>query len=124
MARAEENDGNNITIISQGTTITGEIQVNNDLRLAGKLKGKLTCARDLVLDKTGLVEGDVEVASATLCGTVKGNVKVSGRLTLEKESLLEGDIDTKELVINQGATFRGKCQMGAPTSAKPEAKSL
>ena len=122
MARAEDNDVN-ITVISQGTAITGEIQVNNDLRFAGKLKGKLCCTRDLVLDKTGLIEGDVEVASASLCGTVKGNVKVSGRLTLETGSLLEGDIDTKELVIHEGATFQGKCQMGAP-KAKPEGKSL
>ena len=123
MARTEESNSD-ITMISQGTTITGEIQVKNDLRLAGKLKGKLCCSSDLVLDKTGLVEGDVEVASATLCGTVKGNVKVSGRLTLESGSLLEGDIDTKELVIKEGATFQGKCQMGAPKAAKPEVKSL
>ncbi|MBO7131347.1 MAG: polymer-forming cytoskeletal protein [Fibrobacterales bacterium] len=120
MARSiEEND---ITTISQGTTIQGEIQVNNDLRFAGKLKGRLTCTRDLVLEQSGVVEGDLEVATASLSGTVKGNVKVSGKLTLESTARLEGDIDTKELVIHEGAFFQGKCQMGGAKAPKAEAK--
>ena len=113
-----------ITQISPATTVKGELVVENDLRLAGRLEGNLRCTGDLVLEQTGVIEGDIDVAAASLAGVLKGKVKVSGKLTLENTARLEGDIDTKELVINQGATFRGKCQMGAPTSAKPEAKSL
>ena len=112
-----------ITQISPATTVKGELVVENDLRLAGRLEGNLRCTGDLVLEQTGVIEGDIDVAAASLAGTLKGKVKVSGKLTLENTARLEGDIDTKELVINEGAFFQGTCQMNAAAGSKGSGKS-
>ena len=48
-----------ITQISPATTVKGELVVENDLRLAGRLEGNLRCTGDLVLEQTGVIEGDI-----------------------------------------------------------------
>jgi cytoskeletal protein CcmA (bactofilin family) len=108
------------TQISPSTQITGEVVVENDIRIGGKLTGKVKTSGDLVLESTGTVEGDLEVQSATIVGKVVGNIVCKERLILESKSLVQGDILTKELVIIEGSRFEGNCKMGvkAPNEVK------
>lgn len=100
-----------ITQISPSTTIRGEIALDNDLRIAGRIEGEVTCTQDLVLESTGVVIGNISTQSADLAGQLKGNVLASGRLVLEATARVEGDIEAKQIVIHEGAFFQGRCQM-------------
>ncbi len=100
------------TQISPSTIITGEMTVENDIRIGGTLKGKLTTTSNLVLENTGLIEGNIFVQSATIVGKIVGNIKSTEKLILEAKSQVIGDIETKELVVIEGCRFEGNCKMG------------
>jgi cytoskeletal protein CcmA (bactofilin family) len=106
-----KNTAASMTFISEGTSITGEVSVENDLRVEGAIKGSVSVGNALVLGPTGRIEGDVKARSATLAGHVTGNIHSEEKLVLEGKSVLTGDLQTRELVIQEGAIFQGKCSM-------------
>jgi len=110
-----KNAATSMTFISEGTQITGEIMVEHDLRVEGTVKGSLSVGGALVLGPTGRIEGDVSARSATLAGHIAGNVHTQEKLVLEGKSVLLGDLQTRELVIQEGAIFQGKCAMDINT---------
>jgi cytoskeletal protein CcmA (bactofilin family) len=96
-----------ITTLSVGTTLTGDIVVENDIRIAGTVKGKLTTAGHLILEQTGKIEGEIKAKAATLAGQVIGNIDVDEALILESKASLSGDLKTRLLTIEEGANFNG-----------------
>jgi cytoskeletal protein CcmA (bactofilin family) len=106
-----KNNAASMTFISDGTRITGDIAIDHDLRVEGFLKGTVSVGGTLVLGPTGKIEGDVVARAATLAGHLAGNIKTHEKLVLETKSVLLGDLQTRELIINEGAMFQGKCSM-------------
>ncbi len=105
------NSSKYITILSSQTEIIGELIVKNDIRVAGKIKGKLQISGNLVVEPTGVIEADVTVDTAIIAGVVQGDVVAKEKVVLEARSKLYGNLTTKELVIVEGAVFRGNCSM-------------
>jgi cytoskeletal protein CcmA (bactofilin family) len=99
-----------ITQISEETTITGTITVENDIRIAGTIKGGVKCSQDLVLHSGGNIEGDLEATTITIAGKIQGNVTAKDKVILEASAVLEGDIQAKVLRIEEGALFHGSCK--------------
>lgn len=96
-----------LTTLSSATTIIGDLNVDNDIRIAGTVKGKLVTTGHLILEQTGLIEGEIKANAATLAGKVVGNIEVTEKLILEAKANLSGDLKTKLLTIEEGATFNG-----------------
>jgi cytoskeletal protein CcmA (bactofilin family) len=101
-----------ITHLSENTTINGEIHVDNDIRVAGKINGKLSTSGHLIVENSGDLEAELLVHSATIAGTIKGNITSEDKLILESKAVLNGNIKTKQLIIEEGAVFEGNCSMG------------
>lgn len=99
------------TIIGKDTTITGTIDVKGALRVDGTVKGKLICNDCVTIGATGLVEADIEAATAVIAGRLVGNILSADKTELQAKCEMEGDIKTKSLVIEQGAAFTGSCNM-------------
>ncbi len=98
-----------LTTLSSSTSITGDMNVDNDIRIAGSLKGKLTTSGHLIVEQSGVIEGEIKASAATIAGKIIGNIETTDRLVLEPKATLTGDIKTKLLVIEDGATFNGNC---------------
>ena len=99
--------------IFAGTTIKGDIQSTNDIRIDGIIIGTINCQGKVVLGKSGRIEGVVTCQTADISGEVKGNINVADLLALKATANLEGDIITGKLAIEPGANFTGTCSMGA-----------
>ena len=112
-----KNAAASMTFISEGTQISGEMSVEHDLRVEGVIKGSISVGGALVLGPTGRIEGDVVARSVTLAGHITGNIKAQEKLVLEGKSVLMGDLQTRELVIQEGAIFQGRCAMDANARA-------
>ena len=95
------------TIISQGTKIEGEVEVQESIRIDGQLNGKLVAKGDILVGKSGKLEADLEGDNIEIAGTVEGDVRAEGKLKLLKNGELIGDICYSNLVINDGAVFKG-----------------
>jgi cytoskeletal protein CcmA (bactofilin family) len=106
-----KNTDHQFTQISHSITIKGEIFGDGDLRIAGNIVGSLSSTGNIIVEKSGLLEGEIKVNSATVAGKINGNIDCSEKLILEASSQFFGNIKTKQLVIECGALFQGKCEM-------------
>jgi len=101
------------TIIGAGTTITGDMTSNGDIRIDGVLKGNLQAKAKILIGPDGAVEGDVEGLQADVLGKVVGKIRVKELLHLRGKATLHGDIYAGKLQIEPTVTFNGQCHMGA-----------
>jgi cytoskeletal protein CcmA (bactofilin family) len=99
------------TMIGEGTTFDGTIVVPHSIRIDGTMKGKIETSETLTVGNLGVIDADVIAKSAIIAGKVVGNLIVEDRVELEGQASLIGDLKTRDLVINEGATFHGNCSM-------------
>jgi cytoskeletal protein CcmA (bactofilin family) len=104
---------NSMNVIGKGTTITGDIETSNDIRIDGKLDGNLYCKAKVIIGNSAVLEGNISAINAEISGEIVGKVEVSELLNLKSTSTIHGDINTGKLVIEAGAKFNGSCKMGA-----------
>jgi cytoskeletal protein CcmA (bactofilin family) len=104
------------SIIAQGCSFDGKVEVRGTLRIEGEFKGTIGTPESLVIGKTGVVRAKVTVKNAIIGGQLIGNIIAENKIELQSGSHVEGDIKTKRLVIDEGVFFEGNCSMGAGQS--------
>lgn len=112
MAKQTELEGTR-NHISAGTTISGDIDTTGDIRLDGKLIGKIKSSGKVVIGEGGQLEGEILCTNANISGMIKGKIVVKELLSLQATANINGDIETSKLSIEPGANFTGACSMGA-----------
>lgn len=110
---APANPAEQHNIIGRSTVIQGTLRSNGNVNVSGTVEGNVEVEGRTMVMPGGVVEGEVASTSAEIAGTVKGRVSVRERLILKATAVIEGDIRTGKLVVEEGATFNGKCEMGA-----------
>lgn len=120
MAKIEEQD---FTHIGENISIKGDITGNNNVRVAGKVNGSIIIQGDIVIERSGTIEGEIQAKNVTVAGKITGNIECSEKLTLEQSSKLVGNIKTKQLIIENGAHFQGNCSMDSAAPSVVKAKS-
>jgi len=106
-------ESSSINLIGNGTSISGDINSNGDVRIDGTLKGNISITGKLVVGPSGNIEGNVDCQNADVSGEIHGKVTVSELLSLKASAKLLGDIITGKISIEPNATFTGTCNMGA-----------
>ncbi|MBP8033804.1 MAG: polymer-forming cytoskeletal protein [Bacteroidia bacterium] len=106
-------DSASINLIGNGTSITGDIKSNGDVRIDGTLKGNISISGKLVVGASGNIEGNVICQNADISGEIHGKINVTELLTLKASAKILGDIVTAKINIEIGATFTGHTNMGA-----------
>ncbi|MBL7904752.1 MAG: polymer-forming cytoskeletal protein [Bacteroidales bacterium] len=104
-------------LIQSGTTITGDIQSNGNIRIDGILTGTINAGGKVILGSTGSVEGDIRCMNADIEGRVNGSIRVRELLSFKATADVTGEIFTGKLAIEPGARFTGTCRMD---SAPPD----
>lgn len=129
MAKMNEIDPNVVNKITTGTSITGDVMSNGDIRIDGTLKGNLNTKGKVVVGNEGFINGEIECKNADISGKVEGKIKVTELTSLSKSAKVSGEITTNRLAIEPGAVFSGTCNMSgssssaAYTSPSPSASS-
>lgn len=101
-----------ITIISNGVKIEGKVTSTGSIRVDGGLQGDLNARGNVTVGEQGDINGEIVANVVTIGGKVVGTVNAKEKLVLESKCVLKGDINTKVLVIEAGAKFDGKSNMG------------
>jgi len=121
----DQDSTNAINIISNRTTIKGDVISDGDLRIDGIVEGSLNIKGKLVIGSSGKIVGSINCQNADISGKVEGYIVVKKLLSLQNNSSINGDITIGKLSIEPGANFTGKCSMAtaSPKSFEPT-KSL
>jgi cytoskeletal protein CcmA (bactofilin family) len=100
------------TIIGESILISGSLAGDEDLTVRGRVEGTLTLTRTLVVEPTGMVKAEVQVKNCVIAGVVVGNVTATESVEITKEGRMVGDIAAPRVIIVDGASFRGRIDMG------------
>ena len=114
---AETTGTNAASLISAGTTLTGDINSNADLRIDGTLVGNINSTAKVIIGANGTVKGDIHGQQADILGKVTGAVKVKELLQLKGSSVVQGNIYAGKLQVEPTATFNGECHMNIAAGA-------
>jgi cytoskeletal protein CcmA (bactofilin family) len=102
----------NNTVVGQSILISGKLTGDEDLTVQGRVEGELTLSRTLIVEPTGVVKANVAVKNAIVSGVVVGNINATESVELTREGRMVGDIHAPRVIIVDGASFRGRVDMG------------
>lgn len=97
--------------LGPGSKITGTVKLDSTGRIEGEVEGEIH-ARDLVIGESAVVKAQITGATVVVHGTVIGDIRATSRLEIRRPAKVKGNISSAVLVIEEGASFEGKCSMG------------
>jgi cytoskeletal protein CcmA (bactofilin family) len=111
------------TIIGPSILISGKLSGDEDLTVRGRVEGELSLTKTLIVEPSGIVKANVQVRNAIISGVVVGNIGATESVELTREGRMVGDINSPRVIIVDGASFRGRVDMGSaeprPASERP-----
>jgi cytoskeletal protein CcmA (bactofilin family) len=90
----------------------GEVTGSEDLVIEGTFEGMVQLDQgNLTIGTTAKVTADIVAAEIMVFGNVKGNVRAKKRIKIEKDGSVTGDLTTPEILIEDGAVFKGSIEI-------------
>lgn len=83
--------------------INGHIKSEKDIYLDGFILGNVHSAGQVIVNRTGTIDGDVDCEVLFLNGKITGNVSVNQKVVLGASAEIGGGLITASLEITPGA---------------------
>ncbi|HEX7507091.1 MAG TPA: polymer-forming cytoskeletal protein [Polyangia bacterium] len=106
------------TVIGLETRISGEIRGEEDLVVKGRVDGKIHLSHALTVEKGAIVQADVDVRNLVVSGTLVGNIVASESVHLLATARVVGDLAAPRVIMDAGAAYRGRVDMGDIEAAR------
>jgi cytoskeletal protein CcmA (bactofilin family) len=92
--------------------VKGEISGNEDLYIDGTVEGLVHLDEwKLTVGATAKLTADIVAGQVTVYGSVKGNVRGKGKIEIKKDGSVNGDLTTPQIIIEDGAYFKGSIEI-------------
>lgn len=119
MAAKKETHAEEVSIISSGVKIEGNLFSEGNVRIDGMIVGNLSINGNLTIGESSHIQGEIKAKNITMGGKIEGKVTAAETLRMESKSMLRGDLFARTLVIEEGAIFDGHSSMNRSGSVKP-----
>ena len=107
------------TVIGPSILISGKLSGDEDLTVRGRVEGELALTRTLIVEPSGVVKANVSVKNAVVSGVVVWNISATESVELTRDGRMVGDIRSPRVIIVDGASFRGRVDMGELAPGRP-----
>ncbi len=101
-----------MTVIGADTSIKGEMFFEKSARILGNFEGKITAQGEVHIGNGANCNAAVEAEQIIVDGSVQGPLFARDRLTLTANAQVQGDLTAGTLVVAEGASFVGHCNVG------------
>ena len=99
------------TMVGVNAEFTGNIMFSQNLKISGTVKGNIDSNDDndaqVLIDQSGVVEGDLTAPIVILKGEVNGNVHSTNKIVIDASALITGNVYYDILEMHGGATVNG-----------------
>ena len=106
------------TVIGIETRVSGEIRGEEDLVVKGRVDGKIHLSQALTVEKGAIVQADVDVRNLVVSGTLVGSIVASESVRLLATARVVGDLASPRVMMESGAAYRGRVDMGDIEAAR------
>lgn len=117
---------NNTSVIGPTLVFKGELSADEDLIIEGAIEGTIAHRNQhLTVGEKGRVKADIHANSVIVLGQVVGDIHAEGSVTLAKSANVKGDIFGSRIILEDGARFQGRVDMGEThkATAPPKEKA-
>jgi len=111
---------NKTAVLAADIVFQGNIQSEGDIELDGVIDGNVAC-RQLLIGRTGAVNGNVVAREVTVHGEVSGSI-ISQSVRLCASGKMMGSLSYERLAVEAGAYIDADCSMlqGAGEARAPD----
>ena len=103
----------NVSVIGPTLVFKGELSADEDLVIEGDIEGTIAHhKKHLTIGKEGRVKADIHASSVIVEGRLIGDIHSEGIVSLAKGAEVTGNIYCGRIVMEDGARFKGKIDMG------------
>jgi len=110
----------NHCIINQGTKVTGTLDCQNMLIVAGEFDGQIK-TKQLEVAQSGVIKGVVIAESVVVAGIVEATLKCTGRLKITSTGRVTGDVEYGSLEVSLGGKSNGSIEQTETLRVVPSA---
>jgi cytoskeletal protein CcmA (bactofilin family) len=101
-----------ITIIGTNTTVSGNLEGDEDLTVEGRVEGSINLSKTLSIEVGGVVRANIHVRNAVISGVLVGNIEAQEAVHITEQGRVVGDITAPRVILVDGSSFRGNVDMG------------
>ena len=104
-------DVNDVSHVSAGSILKGEISSLNDLRIDGTVEGKVFSKGKIVIGENAKVTGTLVCCNLDLGGRMEGDVYVRDFMSLKSTASIDGNINVSSFQVEIGGRINGNFHM-------------
>jgi cytoskeletal protein CcmA (bactofilin family) len=106
--------------LGKGTEFKGVLSFEGTIRIDGKVDGEVISKDTLIASDGAFLQGEISVGTIIVSGKIVGNINASQKVHLLAPAYVQGNIKTPKLIIEEGVTFDGKCEMSGEKKASEQ----
>lgn len=103
--------------LGKGTEFKGVLSFEGTIRVDGKVEGEVVSKDTLIAGDGAYLHGEITVGTIISSGKIVGNIIASQKVHVLAPGAILGNIKTPKLIIEEGVTFDGKCEMAGEKKA-------
>jgi cytoskeletal protein CcmA (bactofilin family) len=102
---------NDVTRISKGTSIKGDVVSETDIRVDGAVDGTVYSKGKVVVGETATLTGNLLCSNLDFWGKMDGAIYVKDTLSIKSAASVTGNIHVNKIQVEMGAQINGNCRM-------------
>ena len=102
-----EQNVNEVSRISQGASLKGDIHSSSDIRVDGRVEGNIYSEGRIVVGETARVTGNVCCANADFWGRIDGDIYARDLLSFKGSAVVNGNVHMGRVQVEVGAQLNG-----------------
>jgi cytoskeletal protein CcmA (bactofilin family) len=106
------------TIIGPETRVSGELRGDEDVVVRGRVEGRVLLNATFTVEESAIIQADVEARIILISGVVVGNLTAVESIRLAQRARVVGDIIAPRVIMEEGATYKGRLDMGQSVEAR------
>lgn len=110
--------------LGKETLFEGKMTFRGVFRLDGRFEGEIFESGTLIVGESALIKGKIRVNIIIINGHVEGELQAGERIEIHSTGKFSGTLMTPVLIINEGGTLNGHCEMGTRAPRKEDPHPL
>lgn len=99
------------TVIGQDTFFKGVIHTQRSIRIEGDFEGEINSQGEVYIGEKSKCKANIFGKKVIVAGEVIGSIECTGGLQITQTGKVYGDISGDQLIIDEGAIYKGKVNM-------------